>query len=200
MKRHPLSHKDKKGFEQEPLPVLLFLGGAVFLLMIIGSGIIAVASNVQGIDIKEALPAFGKDSTPQLRQFMRCLLLFNHLLTFLVPALLTGIIFYRRKWTKELGLCPLPRPAPLVWGTLMIVASFPLAQAAFQANRQLVEKVAWLGSLVPAESATEHLLQGLLVMHTPFEMIFSLIVMALMPAVGEEMVFRGIVQNQLQKL
>jgi hypothetical protein len=41
------------------------------------------------------------------------------------------------------------------------------------------------------------MLEGLLVMQTPWEMVASLVVMAVVPALGEELVFRGIGQQRL---
>lgn len=80
------------------------------------------------------------------------------------------------------------------------IAAFPLAQVAFLANRWVVEKISWLDTFVQSELASEDLMEGLLVMASPIEMVFSLLVMAVIPAIGEEMVFRGIIQKQMQRL
>ena len=131
---------------------------------------------------------------------MRGALLVNHLLSFLVPALLTGYVFFRQRWASEVGIRHIPPIGKLALGVLLTVMSFPMAQLAFMANRWVVEKISWLQSLIASESASENLMEGLLVMPSLWEMLFSLLVMAVVPAIGEEMVFRGILQKQMQRI
>ncbi len=200
MEHYPIEDEENKAVVHSPVQVMLFMGALIFLCMMLGSGIIALACNIQGIDFQETVTGFGKDSTSEVRNFMRGALLINHLLSFLVPALLTGYVFFRKKWASEVGIRQAPPFDKLALGVLLTVMSFPLAQVAFVANRLLVKKISWLQSLVVSESATENMLEGLLVMPSPLEMIFSLIVMAAIPAIGEEMVFRGILQKQFQRL
>jgi len=200
MEHNPIGTGKSREFLNSPLQILLFLGALIFLCMMLGSAIIALACNMQGIDFQTTITGFGPNASPELRNFMRGALLINHMLTFLVPAMLTGYVFYRKDWSSELGLLHAPSPKKLGLGILMVAASFPLAQLAFAANSWLVGKVGFLASLVPSESASEQLMEGLLVMQSPLELIFSLTVMAAVPAIGEEMVFRGILQKQLQRL
>lgn len=200
MEHYPISEEDKKEAVQSPSQVLLFLGALIFLCMMLGSGIIAIACNFQGIDFQETISGFGKDSSSDVRNFMRGALLINHLLSFLIPALLTGYVFFRKKWSTEVGIRYAPPVSKLALGVMLTVMSFPLAQVAFTANRWIVEKISWLQSMVASESASENLMEGLLVMPSPWEMIFSLVVMAVIPAIGEEMVFRGILQKQMQRI
>ncbi|MEZ4956393.1 MAG: type II CAAX endopeptidase family protein [Saprospiraceae bacterium] len=200
MEHYPISDEEKKEAIHSPSQVLLFMGALIFLCMMLGSGIIAIACSSQGIDFNETISGFGKESSSDVRNFMRGALLINHLLSFLVPALLTGYVFFRKKWAVEVGIRHAPPISKLVLGVLLTVMAFPLAQVAFTANRWIVEKISWLQNMVAAESASENLMEGLLVMPSPWEMIFSLVVMAVIPAIGEEMVFRGILQKQMQRI
>ncbi len=200
MEHNPINTEKNTGFTNSPQQVLLFMGALVFLCMMLGSGIIALACNIQGIDFQDTIAGFGKEAAPDLRNFMRGALLVNHILTFLVPAMITGYVFFRQRWSSEIGIRHAPAPGALGWGVLLTAVAFPLAQVAFSANRWIVEKIGWLESLVQSESVSENLMEGLLVMQSPVEMIFSLIVMAAIPAIGEEMVFRGLLQKQLQRL
>ncbi|HFA51340.1 MAG TPA: CPBP family intramembrane metalloprotease [Bacteroidetes bacterium] len=200
MENGSLNTGKKKAFLDSPKHVLLFLAAVVFMCMILGSGIIAVACKLQGLDFQEVVKSFGQDSSAELRNFMRGALMSNHLLSFLVPAMITGWVFYKKNWPTELGVRYAPDVRNLALGVLLVALCFPLAQAAFSANRWLVERIGWLEALVQTESATENLMEGLLVMQSPFELAFSFLVMAIVPAVGEEMLFRGLVQKQLQRL
>ncbi|MEO1258548.1 MAG: type II CAAX endopeptidase family protein [Bacteroidota bacterium] len=200
MEHHPLEEKKSFNIEHSPKQILLFLAALIFLCMMLGSGFIALACKVQGIDFQATVSGFGKESSSEMRNFMRGALLVNHLLSFLVPALLTGYVFFRQKWSTEVNIRRAPLNGQLGLGVLMTVMAFPLAQVAFAANRWIVEKISWLQQFVPTESSSEDLMQGLLVMPAPWEMLFSLIVMAAIPAIGEELVFRGLLQKQLQRI
>ncbi|MBK9014240.1 MAG: CPBP family intramembrane metalloprotease [Saprospiraceae bacterium] len=85
----------------------------------------------------------------------------------------------------------------LLLGLLFVMSAFPLAQLAFLANKWLVEQFPALQVWVHTEKLTVKLMEGLLVMQTPWEMVASLVVMAIVPALGEELVFRGIGQQKL---
>ena len=182
-----------------PKLVLLVLGALSFLGALLGSGIIYMMSEVQGIDMKEAIGSFGPDSPIEWRNFMRGILLLNHLTSFLLPALLTGWLFYRRNWAHLLSLQARPKAAKLVLGVFFVMTAFPLAQIAIGANIWLVERINWLKPLVEMESDTGQLVEGLLVMTSPWELFFSLVVIGLVPAIGEEMVFRGLLQQSLMR-
>lgn len=186
-------------FVPPPPTVLLTLGGLLFLCWFAGSGIVALACHLQGIDLHEAVSAFGNNQSVDERNFMRGALLINHTATFLVPALLTGWIFFREKWPYQFLLTNPVKLSTLGFSILFMMAAFPIAQVAFTANSWIVRQFPSLHALVETETATENLLEGLLVMQSPWEMAFSLLVMAVVPALGEEMVFRGVVQQQLDK-
>ena len=183
-----------------PTQIMLFMGATVFLCMMLGAGFIALVGQVQGFDFQESVATFGKESTFPERNFMRGSLLINHAFSFIVPALLTGYLFFRAKWPSEIGIRKMPALDRLGLGVLLTLLSFPMAQAAFIANRWVVEKIPLLQSMVESETHSENLMEGLLVMSSPFEMLFSLVVMAVIPAIGEEMIFRGILQKQLQRI
>ncbi|MFQ5445824.1 MAG: lysostaphin resistance A-like protein [Saprospiraceae bacterium] len=182
-----------------PKLVVLTLAAVSFLCAALGSGIVYLACSMQGLDMQEAFNNFGAASSLDERNFMRGLLLLNHLTTFLLPATLVGWFFYRRQWPQNLGVALAPRTVTLAWGLLFMAVAFPVAQAAFEFNSWLVEQASWLQPVVDVESANESILTGLLVMESPWEVLFSILVMALVPAVGEEMLFRGVLQRHLER-
>ena len=200
MEHHPTGEKKSTDIEHSPKQILLFLTALVFLCMMLGSGLIALACKIQGVDFQSTISGFGKESSSEMRNFMRGALLVNHLLSFLIPALLTGYVFFRKKWSSAVEIRRAPLSSQLGLGVLMTVLAFPLAQVAFTANRWLVDKITFLQQFLPTESSSEDLMEGLLVMPSPWEMLFSLVVMAAIPAIGEELVFRGLLQKQLQRI
>lgn len=187
-------------FEPPPKMVLFTLAGLVFLSMMLGSGILALISHLQNIEIQSVISVFGNDSSLPERNFMRGTLLLNHLMTFMVPALIAGWVFYRRNWPKGVMLHRAPEAKMLGLGVLFVMSAFPLAQLAFTFNQWLVEQIPFLDGLVKTETASENLIEGLLIMQSPWEVLFSLLVMAVVPAIGEEMIFRGFIQRHLIRL
>ena len=200
MENYPTEEEKITKIGHSPTQVLLFLAALIFLCMMLGSGFIALACKVQGIDFQSTVSGFGKESSSDVRNFMRGALLVNHIVSFLLPALLTGYVFFRQKWSSEVGIRHAPLVNKLGLGVLLTIMAFPLAQVAFMANTWIVEKISWLQTFVPTETNSEDLMEGLLVMPSFWEMIFSLTVMAVIPAIGEEMVFRGLLQKQLQRM
>ncbi len=184
------------------VPAKIFLLVAVtlsFLGAFAGSAIIFLVCESKGIDMQALTAEFSPESPPSLRYFMRGLLLINHLLTFLIPALVVAWIFYRKKWSNTLSLGSGVSLQGLILGTLFILSAFPLAQAVMGANSWLMEQSEWLKPLIDMESSSERMIEGLLVMPNFLEMLSSLVVMALVPALGEELLFRGVFQQYIGK-
>ena len=198
--RHLFSETEMTPGNYPPPKLVVFTLAAVsFLCAAFGSGIVYLACSMQGLDMQEAFNSFGAASSLDERNFMRGLLLLNHLATFLLPATLVAWFFYRRLWPQTLGVRTFPKTAALAWGLLFMAVAFPVAQAAFEFNSWLVEKAAWLSPLTEVESANESILTGLLAMNSPWEILFNILVMAMVPAIGEEMLFRGVLQQHLMK-
>lgn len=166
----------------------------------IGSALVYLAPlSAGGIDMQELSLRFSAQSPSELRYFMRGVLLLNHLMTFLIPALIVAWIFSRRNWSETLSLKYQPGFNGLILGTFFILFAFPVAQLAMGANVWLVDKIEFLKPLIALESSSERLIEGLLIMPTVPEMLSSLLVMALVPAIGEELLFRGVFQQYIGK-
>jgi CAAX protease family protein len=189
--------------QRRPLfPAWTILGFLLVLMIfcsLLGNGIILGISYLKGIELQALLNDFEGESTAALRNFMRMVLLINHVTTFLIPALILVFLFYRKGWASFLKIKATPKLHNLVLAVFLILAAFPLAQLAVQATRRLLEKTTildWAGDL---GSSMERMIQLFLTMPSPWELFFSILVMAVVPAIGEELVFRGIVQQNLEK-
>lgn len=182
-----------------PKEQLLFLSATIFIFWMMASGLLYLVFNSKGLDITNGFSFLSKDSPVEMRNFARAALLVNHLLMFLVPALAASWLFYKSEWQFVVGTRPLPKIRPLALGLLFLAASFPLAQTLFQVNSWLVEKASFLASFQETEATIMATIEGMLRMDSIWEMLFSLVVMALVPAIGEELVFRGLIQRILAK-
>lgn len=182
--------------EPSPFLILLLLATATLLGTILGSALAIEWSEAYGFDLKTALYSLNEQSPRSLRDVIRIANLLNHVATFTLPALLVAFVFYKRKWISFLKLDKFPNIGLLGVGILFVIASFPFAQVSYWLNQQL-PLPEWAKTM---EETTGTLVKGLLVMDTPGELLLNLLVIAVLPAIGEELVFRGILQQQLQRI
>ncbi len=183
-------------FMPKPSMVLLTMLLLIGLCAILGNGLLMLAASLRGIGLHEAI-SIDENSSQGSRYFVRAALLLNHSASFLLPAIFTLWFFYKKKSLKVASLSTPPDLSILLLGMLFVMSAFPLAQLAFVANQWLVGQFPALQTWVHTEKLTVKLMEGLLVMQSPWEMVASLVVMAIVPALGEELVFRGIGQQKL---
>lgn len=178
-----------------PGMVIALLLLLVFFCMLLGQGAILLTAWAAGYDLQTFLSSFDAMTGGGERNFFRLITLINHLFTFFVPALAIAVLLYRRDWLRSFQLDVRPEGRLLGLGALWIVLAFPLALLTYSLNKAL-PLPDWM---VQLEDSTNSLIEGFLQMDSPWELIATLFVMALVPAIGEEMVFRGILQQNLER-
>ena len=181
--------------ELSPALTLLLLVILMLLGSGIGNGLAYLLGNAKGLSLSEVIQGFGRESPLRERNFVRTANLLSHLFTFTVPALLLAGAQYRRRWAQFLKLDRVPSFNVMNAGIFFLLGVFVFSQFAYWLNRQL-PLPGWASDM---ESSAGRLIQGLLVMETPWELGFTVLIVAVLPAVGEELVFRGILQQELEK-
>lgn len=185
--------------EQSPLVILLALLGIIiagsvvdFILMVVLA--FAVNADVSGLVGGDMTSLLG---TPELTRWVVAI---NHLTTFVLPAVFVLWIFYRgyrdqsgKGWMHYVGAALSPNALSLVLGILLSLASLPLVQYLYTVNKMLPMPEIFHDM----ENSTAELLKGILQNMTPLGFLANVIIIALIPAIGEELVFRGLLQRQL---
>jgi uncharacterized protein len=146
-----------------------------------------------GISIEEILSMSRTgvmDFTPGLT---RALLATQHFLTFIIPGLAFGMVFYRSDVLTGLDLSENPGLLMAVMGILFLIAAYPLVNLSFLVNES-IPLPAWANSF---EDQAEDTLKAILNMNTPLIFMANLLIIALLPGIGEELIFRGILQKQV---
>ena len=122
-------------------------------------------------------------------------------LMFVVPPALLYLLAYPRPM-RSLGFNPIRKPWILLAGLAVMLVSLPLINLLTQWN----EGIRLPSSLAPIEQALQALeeqaqaiTEQMLNTNTVGGLISNLIVIALIPAIGEEMTFRGTIQQFLIK-
>jgi membrane protease YdiL (CAAX protease family) len=131
------------------------------------------------------------------RQAIRWFNLVAHLVAFTGTALLIG--YLAREGQSVKSFLQLDKGAGSRVTGLAIIAIL-LGLPAIQLVNWLNSLIELPGSLQLMEDSQNGLLAAVLQMETPLEFVVGLLVAAVVPALGEELLFRGVLQKQFQKL
>ncbi len=182
-----------------PLTVMTFLALLIIFTLLISNAIILLIGDWFGLSIEEAFVMLEQENSLGIRNYVRSILVINHLFIFIFPSILVVLFFYKKKWASYLQLNFKPPSLQSINGilaSLMIIAAFPLAQFTLWLNKQ-IPMPDWANRI---EETTNAMLHNLLGTGGPFELLLNLIVVAAIPAFAEELLFRGIIQRNFEKL
>lgn len=181
--------------------VLLVQFGLCLAMALLGAmlyGVIAMATG-WGTGLMEG--QFSAHATAAERWQMRTMLGLSHLTTFLLAGFATVWLFYRSNvrgmpdWRDYLRIRRFPGWTKLGLALLLMIVSTPLVLYSYNINKALPLPE----SFRLMEAQTTEALKGLLIMDSPLELLGNLAIIAFLPALGEELVFRGVLQQQLMR-
>ncbi len=137
------------------------------------------------------------DAAPGERWQMRLLLVISHLGTFVLAGWVTAGIFYpsfaRTLAYLQAGVAP--RAREVFNGILLMLLAIPLVLFLYGVNKAIPLP----DSFHLLEEQTNNAIKGLLQMDNSLELLANLVIIALLPAIGEELMFRGVIQQQLMR-
>ncbi len=177
--------------------VLIALLGACIFFSILGGAAFQLVVHLFGWDPGVATGALAPDAPPLERWQMRLFLGIAHFFTFLLAGWVTLRYFYPPAGNslRYIKAVQLPERRSLLGGIALILVSIPLVLYAYNLNQALPLPE----SFRLLEEQTNDAIKGLLQMDNALELLANLTLIALLPAVGEELIFRGIVQQQLMR-
>ena len=156
----------------------------------LASIIIALMSGMSMADLQNLQQNGMSDLTPTATRF---LLLAQHLFSFILPGVAFALLFYGKKWMYGLDMSTSPGWLGALLGILFMLASYPLVNLSFMVN-EVIPMPSWA---IDLENQAEETLKTLLQMESPLLFLFNLLIIAILPGIGEELIFRGIVQKEL---
>lgn len=183
---------------QEASPWFILLGLVVLMLigMVSGSLFVNGLAQSQGLDGLSFLANMNENTSLQERNMARWANLFPHFFAFTLASLACAFFFFRRSLFQKLQLNQFPNWIFVGAGLLFVVGIFPVAQSSYWINQQLPLPT-WMKDM---EKQANELVKILLHMDSPAELLLNLLTVGVVAAVGEELVFRGIVQQQLSRM
>jgi uncharacterized protein len=126
----------------------------------------------------------------------RGLLAIQHLMTFIVPGLAFGLVFYQSKFLSGLKLAENPGWLMAILGLLFLIAAYPLVNLSLLVN-DAIPMPSWASAF---ENQAEDTLKAILVMNSPVIFIINLVIISILPGIGEELIFRGILQKEVASI
>lgn len=171
------------------------------LLTVFAELIFSSIATLAGWDVDFTGGNFGADASLAERWHLRLMLGLNHLFMFVLAGSATVWMFYgstRRglpHWADYLQLRQPPKALTTGLAVLLMLCSMPLVLYLLQLSKMLPLPEAFR----LMEDSTAEMLKGLLQMDGLAELVANLTIIALLPAVGEELVFRGVLQQQLMR-
>ncbi|MCP9237278.1 CPBP family intramembrane glutamic endopeptidase [Lewinella sp. JB7] len=177
-------------FRGTSLRLLLFTVLSVLAMLLLGGGIVGALALHYGLPIGDPSGVF---PTVADRQQLRFVLLLNNLFTFGLSATLALYLTYRHQWPVAVGLVSptRPRQVPAAVGAFLI--GLPLIGLSAYLNLQ-VDLPDWM---VRSEDTGNAMLAGVLTFERLPELLLALLTVAVVPAVCEELMFRGLLQGRL---
>jgi len=175
--------------------LLSFMGIAVFLFMANG-----LVNAVWGVSFFSDPASIQDYENPQIVQINRVLLMFQHLGMFVVPAIIFAAVI-STNWRNYLGFIPV-KPLFALGAVFVMLSALPAINALSWLNMQMqfpefmsgIEDV--FGGM---EEGAAELTKAITQTDSVWIFIFNIVVVALLPAIGEEMIFRGALMPVLIK-
>ncbi len=178
--------------------VKLFIHNLLFFLLLVmafsalGMGVMYGIGYMLGINIAD-LHQLNEYNSPNIRNVIRLMTMVTHCSYFILPALTITYIQHGENW-RAIFLFKKNITLPiLIVSIAVIVLSFPLAQYLYKFNASLHIPVDW----AMADRDTTAKISQLMKMNSPMEFLLNLVVIGIVPAIGEEMLFRGLMQQCL---
>jgi uncharacterized protein len=175
-----------------PFTKLLFFGGMVLIGFGVGTlAVMLVAVKFAGLSI-ESLPAFFSSPDMEHIELVKWMNNIAQLFGFIVPVVLFALVFGMRDVSRLM----LRKPNfYLFTGALWVMGATGVITALGWLNTLLIPQGSGLEQLLrPQEESAAHLTQLILSATGPWAICSTVITVAIVPALAEEFVFRGVVQ------
>ena len=179
----------------------VLLGGVISTLLLFG--IIMVMKGLDAAEAQAYLTQLTLAPTKSVGGWYELMLLqaINHVGTFLLPALAYWYLTERRIW-EDFNSRPLWAVAGLSLVALIVVAFMPFDGLIIEWNQNihLPQTLAPLEQWIrDKEKSLEGITKYLTTFDTTGQLVVALLVIAVIPAIGEEVLFRGVLQRNFSR-
>lgn len=182
------------------IQLMIFISMAFGIFIVISLIGVMILSSITGINVMEmGDPANWDFDDPSLLGFIRGMLVIQFVGLFLLPS----IVFAYFADSRPMEFLGLKKPVKSFYylaGALALVVSLPLVDWLGAINREVVFPDAMRDWLVKSEDDAARQIEFLLSRNTTSDLLINLVVVAVFAGVGEELLFRGVLQRLLIKI
>lgn len=183
--------------EAHYLKELLYFIFFCFGFALLGAIFIKFAGSLLGIEnASQMAKSLTANSTAGERNQIRFFLFLSHFFTFLLPCIAYAIWRYRSATLQELHLNKIPHLNNILYCTVIILVAFNFVMLLMWINQQIPLTEA----MIKGEEMAAEMTKNLLILDSRWELVITLFAVAVTPAIGEELMFRGILQPTFEKL
>ena len=172
------------------------------LLMLIGGGIVAGAFVSAGVWLMmtgKSVTTLQMDmSDPKYYYAVIMLQVVSTFFIFFLPSWIFAVVCYRKPATF-IGLQTRFDIKQIVWIILILALTFPLSGALAELAKVMPLPKDWKLKFDAMESTREAQEASLIKINSFSKYIISLVLIGILPAIFEELLFRGVIQNMLTK-
>jgi membrane protease YdiL (CAAX protease family) len=171
---------------------ILIAGAFVFSMVAFG-----LASLFYGIDLLQLQELMNDLDNPLTISILKLIQTVSEIGTFILPALFLAYTFSTSA-SAYLSLDKKARPESIIFVFILLIAAVPLINFLGELNSHM-KLPSWMEGVEQQMKSTEEqaakLTEKFLVIQSPWQFIYAMIMIAVLPALGEELLFRGIIQR-----
>lgn len=169
--------------------VAIIVGCAMF-----GSALLLGLAYLGGMDLSEGMDVFNAVTNTALRPYIKGGIGLNHLAMFALSALIFAYWIKKAEWRSYFDTLSVDFDL-LFKFVIVLFLAYPLIGVSALALEQ-IDLPEWMDSM--DEESIDSLMK-MLQMDGIGDLIVNLIIIAIIPAIGEELLFRGVIQRELVK-
>jgi len=186
-----------------PISKLLLLLGIVFVLAISTAltGLVA-GMYIFNVQISELSGYISNPDSPEAISFLKFYQVINQIGTFILPALLFAFLVSDSTY-KYLSLNNTPKLISILVGGLIIYTVLPFNNYLDEINRNMSLPDIFSGMedwMKEKENQARYLTEMILKTNSISGLLINILIVALIPAIGEELIFRGLLLKLLNNL
>ncbi|HKK68667.1 MAG TPA: CPBP family intramembrane glutamic endopeptidase, partial [Bacteroidales bacterium] len=168
---------------------------AFTILIFVSFMVFSLLAMLAAIPFTDNLSILNGQSFPMSMDFLRYFQIVQSFSVFIIPSLLAGLLFYGHI-TKGLKITS-PNWGLVLLSLLIIVTAQPLVSylGVWNSSMQLPEFMGGLEEwMTKSESSAGEIIYRFLDTDQPVLLLLNVLMIAILPALGEEMLFRGVLQ------
>ncbi len=191
-----LTDRTNKDFFRDLLIIILFLGIGFTLAQLLNLVIIQTLDP----DFFDNIESLHESDNTRRLYLLKLLQFIASTLTFVAPSLLIASLLHKKDFSDYLKLNKSPDINYYFIIVLFLISIMPALNIVIQWN-QNIPLPEWLGGIketvVKAEESAHKMMMLILRADSYFDLLVNIVVIAMIPAIGEELLFRGVIQRFL---